>query len=93
MSAAGAASASLFVRRPLKSTTGTTSGALGAGYYFEGAGLTGGGQFDPIGIYLNTTTGELRYNATFGTASDAVLFAVVNNGIAGGSASLSAAIA
>lgn len=74
----------------LKSSTGTTSGALGAGYYFEGAGLTGGGQFDPIGIYLNTTTGELRYNATFGTASDAVLFAVVNNGIAGGSASLSA---
>ena len=72
------------------STTGTASGALGAGYYFEGAGSTGNGLFDPIGIYLDTSTGSLRFNGTFGTANDSTQFAVVNNGIAGGSASLSA---
>jgi Ca2+-binding RTX toxin-like protein len=74
----------------LMSSTGTTSGSLGAAYYFEGAGQSGNGQFDPIGIYLDTTTGKLAYNATYGSAGDATLFAVVNNGVAGGSASLSA---
>ncbi len=74
----------------LLSVGGTNLGQLGAGYYFEGAGLTGNGAFDPIGIYNNTTTGQLFYNSSFGVAGDSVLFAVVNvAGVAGGSAILS----
>ncbi|NRF65384.1 calcium-binding protein [Aquincola sp. S2] len=74
----------------LLSTVGTNTGTLGAAYYFEGA-ANGSGQFDPIGIYNNTATGQLFYNPTFGTAGDSVLFAVVNLvGVAGGSAVLSA---
>lgn len=78
-----------FVFTQLRSTAGTTTGSLGA-YYFEGAGLTGNGTFDAIGIYNDTTTGQLHYNSTFGTANDSLLFAVVNNaGVPGGSAALS----
>jgi hypothetical protein len=44
-----------------------------------------------VGLYNNTTTGQLFYNPSFGTAGDSVLFAVVNvAGVAGGSAALSA---
>ena len=71
---------------------GALSGSAGATgtliEFFEGAGRTGDGLFDPIGIYLNTTNGQLNYNFTFNVANDAVLFAVVNNTVAGGSASL-----
>jgi Ca2+-binding RTX toxin-like protein len=74
----------------LLSAGGTNLGQLGAGFYFEGAGLSGNGAFDPIGIYNNTTTGQLFYNSSFGVAGDSVLFAVVNvAGVAGGSAILS----
>jgi Ca2+-binding RTX toxin-like protein len=73
----------------LLSAAGTNLGTLGAGFYFEGAGLSGSGAFDPIGIYNNTTTGQLFYNPTFGVAGDSVLFAVVNvAGVPGGSAIL-----
>jgi Ca2+-binding RTX toxin-like protein len=74
----------------LLSAGGTALGTLGAGYYFEGAS-SGGGAFDPIGIYNNTATGQLFYNPTFGVAGDSTVFAVVNvAGVAGGSAVLSA---
>lgn len=74
----------------LLSAGGTNTGTLGAAYYFEGLSH-GTGQFDPIGIYNDTATGQLYYNPTFGTANDSVLFAVVNlAGVAGGSAVLSA---
>ena len=44
-----------------------------------------------VGIYNNTTTGELFYNPTFGVAGDSIVFAVVNvAAVAGGSAALSA---
>jgi Ca2+-binding RTX toxin-like protein len=73
----------------LLSAGGTNLGVLGAGFYFEGTS-NGGGAFDPIGIYNNTTTGQLFYNPTFGVAGDSVLFAVVNvAGVPGGSAVLS----
>lgn len=74
----------------LLSTLGTNAGTLGAAYYFEG-GSNGSGQFDPVGIYNNTATGQLFYNPTFGAAGDSMLFAVVNlAGVPGGSAILSA---
>jgi trimeric autotransporter adhesin len=74
----------------LLSTVGTNTGTLGAAYYFEG-GSNGSGQFDPVGIYNNTATGQLFYNPTFGTAGDSIVFAVVNlAGVPGGSAILSA---
>jgi len=74
----------------LLSAGGTNTGTLGAAYYFEGVSH-GVGQFDPVGIYNDTATGQLYYNPTFGTANDSVLFAVVNlAGVAGGSAILSA---
>jgi hypothetical protein len=58
--------------------------------YFEGAS-TGNGAFDAVGIYNNTATGQLFYNATFGVAGDSILFAAVNvAGVAGGSAVLEA---
>jgi len=73
----------------LLSAGGTNLGVLGAGFYFEGT-TNGSGAFDPIGIYNNTTTGQLFYNPTFGVAGDSVLFAVVNvAGVPGGSAVLS----
>lgn len=75
----------------LRSTLGTNVGQLSATQYFEGAGLTGGGVFNLVGIYNNTTTGQLFYNPTFGVAGDSVLIATVNAaGVPGGSASLSA---
>ncbi|HEY6135632.1 MAG TPA: calcium-binding protein [Rubrivivax sp.] len=73
----------------LLSSGGTNTGTLGAGYYFEGAS-SGGGLFDPIGIYNVAGTGQLFYNPTFGVGGDSVLFAVVNPaGVAGGPAVLS----
>ncbi len=75
----------------LRSTVGTNLGQLSAAHYFEGAGLTGGGVFNLVGIYNNTATGQLFYNPTFGVAGDSVLFATVNAaGVPGGSAVLSA---
>ncbi len=74
----------------LQSTLGTNTGTLGAGFYFEGFS-SGNGLFDPVGIYNNVATGQLFYNATFGTAGDSTLFAAINlAGVAGGSAVLSA---
>ena len=73
----------------LLSTLGTNTGALGANFYFEGTS-NGNGAADAIGIYNNTTTGQLFYNATFGVAGDSTLFAVIGGGVAGGSAVLSA---
>ena len=74
----------------LTSTAGTQLGELSAGMYFEGAS-TGNGAFDAVGIYNNTATGQLFYNATFGVAGDSILFAAVNlAGVAGGSAVLEA---
>jgi trimeric autotransporter adhesin len=75
----------------LLSAAATNTGTLGAAYYYEGAGLTGNGQFDQIGIYNNTTTGQLFYNAGFNDGLGSVMFAVVSAvNVAGGSASLSA---
>ncbi len=75
----------------LLSAGGTQLGTLGAGHYFEGAGINGNGQFDPIGIYNNTATGQLFYNPAFGDFAGSTLFAVVNlAGVPGGSAVLSA---
>ena len=68
----------------LLSTTGTQTGTLGAGFYFEGAGFSGGGAADAVGIWYNLTTGGLYYNPTAGVGGDSVLFAVVD----GASASL-----
>ncbi|MCW5612206.1 MAG: M10 family metallopeptidase C-terminal domain-containing protein [Rubrivivax sp.] len=68
----------------LLSTTGTQTGTLGAGFYFEGAGFSGGGAADAVGVWYNLTTGGLYYNPTAGVAGDSVLFAVVD----GASASL-----
>jgi trimeric autotransporter adhesin len=75
-----------FIFTNLFSTAGTNSGSLGASYYFEGTS-SGNGLFDSVGIYNNTTTGELFYNPSFGVANDSTLFADVN---VGGSAVLSA---
>lgn len=70
---------------------GGNLGTLNALQYFEGAGITGNGLLSAVGIYNDTTTGRLYYNATAFGAGDSVLFAVVNNaGVPGGSASLSA---
>jgi len=75
----------------LRSVAGTNLGQLTAAHYHEGAGLTGGGLFNTVGIYNNTATGQLFYNPTFGVAGDSVLFATVSAaGVPGGSASLSA---
>jgi Ca2+-binding RTX toxin-like protein len=75
----------------LQSTALTNSGTLNALYYYEGAGLTGNGQFDQIGIYNNTTTGQLFYNAGYNDGVGSVMFAVVSAvNVPGGSASLSA---
>ena len=73
----------------LLSTLGTNTGTLGANFYFEGTS-NGNGAADAIGIYNNTTTGQLFYNASFGVAFDSTLFAVIGGGVAGGSAVLSA---
>ena len=73
----------------LLSTLGTNTGTLGANFYFEGTS-NGNGAADAIGIYNNTTNGQLFYNATFGVAGDSTLFAVIGGGVAGGSAVLSA---
>lgn len=73
----------------LLSTLGTNTGTLGANFYFEGTS-NGSGAADAIGIYNNTTTGQVFYNATFGVAGDSTLFAVIGGGVAGGSAVLSA---
>lgn len=78
-----------FVFTNLFSTLGTNTGTLGANFYFEGTS-NGNGAADAIGIYNNTTTGQLFYNATFGVAGDSTLFAVIGGGVAGGSAVLSA---
>ncbi len=68
---------------------GGNVGTLGAAYYFEGVS-SGNGLFDPVGIYNNTATGQLFYNASFGVAGDSTLFAAVNlAGVAGGSVVLS----
>lgn len=64
-----------------------TAGALNE--YYEGAGRTGNLVTDDVGIYLNTTNGQMFFNPTLG-GNDSVLFAVIDNAIAGGSASLSA---
>ena len=75
----------------LTSTAGTQLGQLSAGLYFEGVS-DGNGAFDAVGIYNNTATGQLSYNATFGVGGDSILFASVNlAGVAGGSAVLEAA--
>jgi len=75
----------------LRSVAATTTGTLGAAYYYEGAGLSGNGQFDQIGIYNNTSTGQIFYNAGYNDGLGSVLFAVVSAvNVAGGSASLSA---
>ena len=75
-----------FIFTNLFSTAGTNTGTLGASYYFEGTS-SGNGLTDSVGIYNNTTTGELFYNPSFGVAGDSTLFADVN---VGGSAVLSA---
>jgi Ca2+-binding RTX toxin-like protein len=75
----------------LQSTALTNSGTLSAAFYYEGAGLTGSGQFDQIGLYNNTTTGQLFYNAGYNDGLGSVLFAVVSAvNVPGGSAALSA---
>lgn len=76
----------------LKSTifTGLTVTAGSLNEYYEGAGTTGGLVTDDVGIYLDTASGQLHFNPTLGVANDNVLFAVVDNAIAGGSASVSA---
>jgi Ca2+-binding RTX toxin-like protein len=75
----------------LQSAALTNSGTLNALYYYEGAGLTGNGQYDQIGIYNNTTTGQLFYNAGYNDGMGSTLFAVVSAvNVVGGSASLSA---
>jgi Ca2+-binding RTX toxin-like protein len=75
----------------LQSVALTNSGTLSAAYYYEGAGLTGNGQFDQVGIYNNTTTGQLFYNAGYNDGLGSVLFAVVSAvNVPGGSASLAA---
>jgi Ca2+-binding RTX toxin-like protein len=69
--------------------TGLTMSAAGSlNEYYEGAGQTGNLVTDSRGIFLDTSSGALYYNPTFNVANDSVLFAVVNNAITGGSASL-----
>jgi trimeric autotransporter adhesin len=77
-----------FIFTNLLSTLGTNTGTLGANFYFEGTS-NGNGAADAIGIYNNTSTGQLFYNATFGVAGDSTLFAVIGGGVAGGSAVIS----
>ena len=62
----------------LLSTGGTSTGTLGAGFYFEGTGLTGGGAADAIGIWYDLTTGSLYYNPTAGIGGDSTKFAIVD---------------
>jgi hypothetical protein len=62
----------------LLSTGATNTGTLGAGFYFEGSGLTGGGASDAIGIWYDLATGRLYYNPTAGTGGDSTLFAIVD---------------
>ena len=74
----------------LQSVFGTQFGQLAAIHYHEGAGFTGMAANSAVGIYNDTTTGRLFYNASFAAGGDSVLFAVVNaGGVPGGSASLS----
>lgn len=74
----------------LLSAGGTNLGTLNAAYFFEGAGSTGNAALSPIGIYVNTTTGQIFYNPTFGVAGDSVQFALLNAGGVGGTDVLSA---
>jgi Ca2+-binding RTX toxin-like protein len=75
----------------LQSVAFTNSGTLNALYYREGAGVNGNGQYDQIGIYNDTTTGQLFYNAGYNDGLGSVMFAVVSAiNVPGGSASLSA---
>jgi serralysin len=62
----------------LLSTGATNTGTLGAGFYFEGSGLTGGGTSDAIGIWYDLATGRLYYNPTAGIGGDSTLFAIVD---------------
>ncbi len=62
----------------LLSTAGTQVGKLGVGFYFEGAGLNGGGLNADVGIWYNLTTGGLYYNPTGNVAGDSTLFATVS---------------
>jgi Ca2+-binding RTX toxin-like protein len=62
----------------LLSTGGTTTGTLGAGFYFEGTGFTGGGAADAIGIWYDLSSGGIYYNPTAGVGGDSTLFALVD---------------
>lgn len=71
----------------LRATGGVvTVGTLDASMYQAGAGLTGSFVGASIGIYHNTTTGQLYYNDS--TAAGSVQFAVLNTATAGGGAAL-----
>jgi hypothetical protein len=58
--------------------TGVLNGAL----YFEGAGKTGSGSSDLMGIYNDTDSGNIYYNPTIGVAGDSVLICTVGSATA-----------
>lgn len=58
--------------------------------YAEGVDVDGNNENDGIGVYLDTSSGDLFYNPTDNVAGDSILFASISNFITGGSASLSA---
>jgi Ca2+-binding RTX toxin-like protein len=52
------------------------SGVLSSGWYSEGAGFNGNSG-ELSGIFVNTTSGEIFYNPTSGTAGDSLVIAIV----------------
>ena len=71
----------------LRATGGiATVGTLDASMYQAGAGLNGAFAGAAVGIYHNTTTGQLYYNDS--AAAGSVAFAVLNTATANGGAAL-----
>lgn len=67
----------------LISSASTDTGTLHTNYFKGGAGLTGNALQDTVGIYQNTSNGNLYYNPTEGVMGDSVLFAVLMPGAGG----------
>lgn len=73
----------------LRATGGVaTVGTLDASMYQAGAGLNGAFDGAAVGIYHDTTTGQLYYNASSAAGTGSVAFAVLNTATAGGGAAL-----
>jgi Ca2+-binding RTX toxin-like protein len=57
--------------------TGLAQGALDAAHFFAGAGLTGSNGVQGVGIYYDTTTGSMYYDADGAGALGGVKFATL----------------